>query len=166
MRTGRCFFVGGFGSRCLLNGCESVPPRREQGMLPRLRRRNYISVPGPAIRPGRPPGSPLACRGEHAHVRPSADTPQPPRVPRPSLSALIRTRPGRHVRWRDLDLRAHQATLGAYRIHWAETGAGEETVVLLHGLSGSSRWWSRNLGALARRYRVLVPDLIGFGRSR
>src|SRR5690606_7045764 len=36
----------------------------------------------------------------------------------------------------------------------------------LHGLSGSSRWWARNVSDLARTYRVLVPDLIGFGRSR
>jgi pimeloyl-ACP methyl ester carboxylesterase len=53
-----------------------------------------------------------------------------------------------------------------YRIHSLEFGAGEETVVLLHGLSGSARWWSRNVPALARFYRVLVPDLVGFGRTR
>lgn len=75
-------------------------------------------------------------------------------------------RPGRHARWRDLDLRPHEATLGDFGIHWVEAGAGDEAVVLLHGLSGSSRWWARNIPALAARYRVLIPDVIGFGRSR
>lgn len=37
--------------------------------------------------------------------------------------------------------------------------------MLVHGLSGSSRWWERNIPALSERYRVLIPDLIGFGRS-
>lgn len=68
--------------------------------------------------------------------------------------------------WRTLNMRASQADVGPYRVHWVETGAGEETVVLIHGLSGSSRWWQRNVPALAERYRVVVPDLIGFGRSR
>jgi pimeloyl-ACP methyl ester carboxylesterase len=87
-------------------------------------------------------------------------------VPPNSLSDAIRARPGRHVRWRDLDLRAHQADFGPYRIHWAEAGEGDDAIALVHGLSGSSRWWSRNIAALASKYRVLIPDLIGFGRSR
>jgi pimeloyl-ACP methyl ester carboxylesterase len=63
-------------------------------------------------------------------------------------------------------MRASSADVGPYRVHWVETGAGDETVVLIHGLSGSSRWWKRNIPALAERFRVVVPDLIGFGRSR
>jgi len=53
-----------------------------------------------------------------------------------------------------------------HRIHSFEYGGGDSTLLLLHGLSGSSRWWSRNVADLARDHRVLVPDLIGFGRSR
>ncbi len=68
--------------------------------------------------------------------------------------------------WRTLGMRASIADVGPYRVHWVETGTGAETVVLIHGLSGSSRWWQRNVPALAERYRVVVPDLIGFGRSR
>ncbi|HEX5724660.1 MAG TPA: alpha/beta fold hydrolase [Longimicrobiaceae bacterium] len=74
--------------------------------------------------------------------------------------------PARPPRWGELGLRRHAAEAGGYRVHWAEGGAGEEAVVLLHGLSGSARWWARNLPALAARYRVLVPDVVGFGRSR
>jgi pimeloyl-ACP methyl ester carboxylesterase len=44
--------------------------------------------------------------------------------------------------------------------------AGEgPPVVLVHGLSGSSRWWRRNIGALTPHRRVYVIDLIGFGAS-
>ena len=38
-----------------------------------------------------------------------------------------------------------------------------EPVVLVHGLSGSTRWWSRNVPALAGRYRVYLVNLPGFG---
>lgn len=56
--------------------------------------------------------------------------------------------------------------LGPYHIHALDSGTGGREVLLLHGLSGSSRWWRRNLGALAEHFRVLAPDVIGFGRSR
>ena len=48
-----------------------------------------------------------------------------------------------------------------------ETRAGSGTpVVLLHGLSGSSRWWSRNIDELAAKYLVAAVDLTGFGSNR
>jgi pimeloyl-ACP methyl ester carboxylesterase len=39
-------------------------------------------------------------------------------------------------------------------------------LLLLHGLSGSGRWWSRNVPALATSYRTYTVDLPGFGESR
>lgn len=39
-------------------------------------------------------------------------------------------------------------------------------LVLIHGLSGSGRWWNRNLHELAREHRVYTVDLAGFGASR
>lgn len=56
--------------------------------------------------------------------------------------------------------------LGRHEIHALEYGTGSDVLILLHGLSGSSRWWRRNIPELACSARVLVPDLIGFGRSR
>ncbi len=44
-----------------------------------------------------------------------------------------------------------------------ERGSGDP-LVLLHGLASSGRYWGDML-PLAERYRVLVPDLLGFGRS-
>jgi pimeloyl-ACP methyl ester carboxylesterase len=48
-----------------------------------------------------------------------------------------------------------------------ESRTGEGTpVVLLHGLSGSRRWWQRNVPALAEAHTVASVDLVGFGRNR
>lgn len=38
-------------------------------------------------------------------------------------------------------------------------------MVLLHGLVGSGRYWGRAYDRLAERHRLVVPDLLGFGRS-
>jgi pimeloyl-ACP methyl ester carboxylesterase len=52
-----------------------------------------------------------------------------------------------------------------YSLWESRTGAGTP-VVLLHGLSGSSRWWSRNIDALAEQHLVAAVDLVGFGHNR
>jgi pimeloyl-ACP methyl ester carboxylesterase len=51
-----------------------------------------------------------------------------------------------------------------YEIHGSENTRGD--VVLVHGLSGSKRWWSRNVPALQKCYRVFVLELPGFGAAR
>lgn len=53
----------------------------------------------------------------------------------------------------------------SFRVYSEHTGSGEP-VVLLHGLSGSQRWWRYTVPALAREYEVHVLDLVGHGRSR
>jgi pimeloyl-ACP methyl ester carboxylesterase len=57
------------------------------------------------------------------------------------------------------------AKVGPLNIHYEVVGQGP-AVVLIHGLSGSGRWWVYNIPALAQRYRVYNVDLVGFGRSR
>jgi pimeloyl-ACP methyl ester carboxylesterase len=48
----------------------------------------------------------------------------------------------------------------AYRL------AGEgETILLIHGMAGSSRTWREVMPGLAERYNVLAPDLHGHGAS-
>jgi pimeloyl-ACP methyl ester carboxylesterase len=58
-------------------------------------------------------------------------------------------------------------TVGGKQIFYAETGSGP-AAVLLHGggpgASGVSNY-SRNIDALAKNFRVIVPDLPGYGRS-
>lgn len=44
------------------------------------------------------------------------------------------------------------------------TGKGPP-VVLIHGLAGSTRWWARNVDALARDHEVHTVDLVGFGKN-
>lgn len=58
-----------------------------------------------------------------------------------------------------------QTRIGDFRIQSEHMGAGTP-VVLLHGLSGSCRWWRFTTPALARRYGVHMPELVGFGGSR
>ncbi|MQY18871.1 2-hydroxy-6-oxo-6-(2'-aminophenyl)hexa-2,4-dienoic acid hydrolase [Nocardia sp. RB20] len=50
---------------------------------------------------------------------------------------------------------------------YLEAGAGEP-VVLLHGGefgAGAEVGWERTIGVLAERYRVIAPDMLGFGES-
>jgi len=86
-------------------------------------------------------------------------------TPLPARPMPLRRRLATPAWWVPMGLSAGTSDVGRYRIHWVEAGAGAETVVLLHGLSGSSRWWQRNIPALAGSRRVVVPDVIGFGRS-
>ncbi|MGX9671216.1 alpha/beta fold hydrolase [Mycobacterium sp. HM-7] len=64
-------------------------------------------------------------------------------------------------------LTEHTVTVGDKKIFVTEAGSGP-AVVLLHGggpgASGVANY-SRNIDALARRYRVLVPDMPGYGLS-
>ncbi len=57
-----------------------------------------------------------------------------------------------------------EVTIYGTKIHYLEAGSGP-TVILLHGLGGSTNNWALNTSALARNFRVIVPDQIGFGRS-
>jgi pimeloyl-ACP methyl ester carboxylesterase len=50
------------------------------------------------------------------------------------------------------------------KIRYVEAGSGP-AVILLHGLGGNSTNWMLNINALAGKYRVIVPDQIGFGQS-
>lgn len=51
-----------------------------------------------------------------------------------------------------------------YEIHGSEDARA--SVVLVHGLSGSRRWWSRNIPELKKEYRVFVLELPGFAAAK
>ena len=57
-----------------------------------------------------------------------------------------------------------EITVFGQKIHYLEAGSGP-TVILLHGLGGSTQVWQLNIAALAEKYHVVVPDQIGFGKS-
>jgi pimeloyl-ACP methyl ester carboxylesterase len=50
------------------------------------------------------------------------------------------------------------------RVAYLDEGNGE-VVVLLHGIAGSSQTWRSVIRPLARKYRVVAPDLLGHGNS-
>src|SRR5207249_6022949 len=50
-------------------------------------------------------------------------------------------------------------------IHYEIAGEGEP-IVLVHGLSESTRLWYRNIPALSKHYRIYLVDLPGFGAMR
>jgi pimeloyl-ACP methyl ester carboxylesterase len=56
------------------------------------------------------------------------------------------------------------AELPGVRLHYEEAGAGAP-LVLLHGIGASLRDWDMQLAVFARRFRVIAPDLRGFGQS-
>jgi pimeloyl-ACP methyl ester carboxylesterase len=81
------------------------------------------------------------------------------------IRGKLRWRMRRRDPWSGLSARESLTDVGEFRIHSVEFGDRDRAVVLLHGLAGSARWWRRNVGALRGEYKVIIPDLIGFGRS-
>ena len=51
------------------------------------------------------------------------------------------------------------------KIRYFEVGASKETLLLLHGLGASAERWESVIPLFAKKFRVIVPDLIGFGYS-
>lgn len=60
---------------------------------------------------------------------------------------------------------SQRIAIGPYRIYYERHGSGPP-LLLVHGLSGSSTWWRRNIPALMPHFTVYTIDLIGFGHSR
>lgn len=56
------------------------------------------------------------------------------------------------------------ATVFGAKIHYLEAGSGP-VVILIHGLGGNTTNWAPTIAPLAQKYRVIVPDQIGFGKS-
>jgi pimeloyl-ACP methyl ester carboxylesterase len=64
----------------------------------------------------------------------------------------------------DAVARRHETPCGPGHVVWREWGSGTP-LVLLHGGHGSWRHWIRNVAFLAQHFRVLVPDMPGYGES-
>jgi len=59
---------------------------------------------------------------------------------------------------------AKEVLVFGQKIHYVEAGTGP-TVILLHGLGGSSGAWQLNIAPLAQKFHVIALDQIGFGQS-
>jgi pimeloyl-ACP methyl ester carboxylesterase len=59
--------------------------------------------------------------------------------------------------------------VNGYTIRYLDYGpdgkADSKILILLHGLGASAERWSRVIPILSRYYRVIIPDIIGFGYS-
>ena len=51
------------------------------------------------------------------------------------------------------------------KIRYLESGDSDKTLVLIHGLGASAERWERVMPIFAEKFRVVIPDLIGFGYS-
>jgi len=69
-----------------------------------------------------------------------------------------------HMRELDSSATHVETPCGEGTMKWRLWGAGDP-LVLLHGAHGSWLHWQYNIAELARHYRVIVPDIPGFGES-
>jgi pimeloyl-ACP methyl ester carboxylesterase len=56
------------------------------------------------------------------------------------------------------------ASVNSTTLHYIESGSGPN-VVLVHGFPLDARVWEKQVAAFSDRYRVITPDLRGFGKS-
>jgi len=55
--------------------------------------------------------------------------------------------------------------IDGHKIRFLESGDSKNTLVLIHGLGASAERWEPVIPIFAEHFRVVVPDLIGFGYS-
>jgi haloalkane dehalogenase len=66
----------------------------------------------------------------------------------------------------DYSFEAKYLSLGDLRMHYVDHGYGEQIVLMLHGEPSWSYLYRKMISKVARAgYRVIAPDLIGFGKS-
>jgi pimeloyl-ACP methyl ester carboxylesterase len=61
-------------------------------------------------------------------------------------------------------IREEELELHGHRVSYLIAGEGP-TILLIHGVAGSSQQWKPVMGLLADRFTLLAPDLLGHGRS-
>ena len=65
----------------------------------------------------------------------------------------------------DASIRHGYAQIGDVRLHYAERGAGDRLVILLHGFPECWYSWRHQLMALGERFHVVAPDMRGYNLS-
>ena len=63
-----------------------------------------------------------------------------------------------------VDVETREMRLHGHRVRYLEAGEGP-VVVLIHGITSSADCWEPVIRGLARRHRVIAPDLLGHGQS-
>lgn len=62
-----------------------------------------------------------------------------------------------------LQSKYYKTSLG--NIHFLYKQGYENTIVFLHGIPGNSKTWERTANGLSKNYEIIIPDLLGFGKS-
>jgi pimeloyl-ACP methyl ester carboxylesterase len=58
-----------------------------------------------------------------------------------------------------------QHAINGVKLHWRESGAGDDVVLFIHGFPFRSTMWGPQLEAVPEGWRFIAPDLRGFGGS-
>jgi hypothetical protein len=61
-------------------------------------------------------------------------------------------------------MKSEHLSIHGHRLAFRTAGEGP-VVLLIHGMAGSSETWKHVLPALAQRFTVIAPDLLGHGES-
>lgn len=59
----------------------------------------------------------------------------------------------------------HYANINGIRLHYAESGGGDNLVILLHGFPEFWYSWRHQLKALGKNYHLVAPDMRGYNLS-
>ena len=59
----------------------------------------------------------------------------------------------------------HNANVNGIRLHYAESGSGENLVILLHGFPEFWYSWRNQLTVLGKSHHVIAPDMRGYNLS-
>lgn len=151
-----CIALGVYGS-ILLGLCRRARTRAGRGREPG----DQLLLRTSGLRAGRiavPLTMLLAACGGEQHSS---------RVETFSLGAILRTPDERFADLPDYPFPPHYAQAGPVRIHYVDEGPPDAPVVLLlHGQPSWSYLYRRMIPILAGAgFRVIAPDLVGFGRS-
>ena len=134
--------------RVVTQRADRAPARHRRGHR-RGRARDQLLAPGPA-RAMSCAASSRVARSRRTRPRRAASGSSRPRS-RPRVSGCrIRSRPASARR--------------GLPVVQEDVGTGPP-LILLHGLAGSARWWSRNIPRSRSSHRVIAIDLPGFGAS-
>ena len=67
--------------------------------------------------------------------------------------------------YEQISLEEQFVSVGGYNTRYLDYGNSNETLVLIHGLGASAERWLGVIPYLKSKYRLIIPDLIGFGQS-
>lgn len=61
--------------------------------------------------------------------------------------------------------KVEKISIASEEIAYVDVGAGEKTILFIHGLSSNLEAWKKNIGQLKDNYRCIAIDLPGYGKS-